>query len=447
MTPTMQQVRDIARQAWLYGTPVVEMYRTLYAQAIDAEDPNFKAPFNAIGNTARVFTPKDTAFITPNSDTPYSFLWMDLRAEPLVLQLPAIEPDRYCGVQLIDLYTHNVDYLGTRNTGNGGGTFLIAGPGWNGAVPSGVERVVRIESDIAYALIRTQLFDDADLARVREIQAGYRVQALSAYAGATPPPPAPRIDWPRPPQAGGASLDMFRCLNFMLQFAPPHPDEAALLGQFALLGIGAGLAFDERSLDVEGTAAMAAGIRDAREAYAQFAQSELATGRVTSADLFGTRKHLRNNYMYRYAGATLGIFGNSAQEAIYLAYFKDSQGRPLDAASHRYELRLPKGGLPPADAFWSITMYDGTSKLLVDNPLQRYLINSRMLASLQRDEDGGITLHVDRERPEPSREANWLPAPDGPFYCILRIYLPRAAVFDGTWKRPALEAVAEGSNA
>jgi len=444
MTPA--QARDIACEATLYAYPVVEMYRTLYAQAVDAQDRNFKAGFNRIGNTARVFTPADTAFITPNSDTPYSFLWMDLRAEPLVLQLPPIEADRYYSVQLIDLYTHNVAYLGTRDHGNGGGTFLIAGPDWRGAVPPGIDRVVQIESSIAYALFRTQLFNDADLDRVRAIQAGYSVGTLSAHAGSTPPPLAPPIDWPRPPQASGDSLAMFHCMNFMLGFAAPHPSEAELRARFALLGIGPGLAFDEQALDAEIAAAMLAGLRDTREQYARFAREQLATRRVTSADLFGTREHLQNNYLYRYAGATLGIFGNSAQEAVYLAYFADSQGRPLDAANHRYRLRMPNGGLPPADAFWSITMYDGASKLLVENPLQRYLVNSRMLQSLRVDDDGGITLEIQRERPAAAREPNWLPAPAGPFYCILRIYLPRATIASGAWQQPALEAVAESTS-
>jgi len=232
----------------------------------------------------------------------------------------------------------------------------------------------------------------------------------------------------------------------MLGSAAPHPGEAELRARFALLGIGPGLAFDEQALDAEIAAAMLAGLRDTREQYARFAREQLATRRVTSADLFGTREHLQNNYLYRYAGATLGIFGNSAQEAVYLAYFADSQGRPLDAANHRYRLRMPNGGLPPADAFWSITMYDGASKLLVENPLQRYLVNSRMLQSLRVDDDGGITLEIQRERPAAAREPNWLPAPAGPFYCILRIYLPRATIASGAWQQPALEAVAESTS-
>ena len=125
-------IRSIAKEAYLYGFPMVEAYKALYAQAVETGGANYKAPFNQIGNTAKVFTPKDTAIVTPNSDTPYSMMWMDLRAEPLVLTLPEIEATRFYHVRLIDLFTHNYAYLGQRATGSKGGHFLIAGPGFGG---------------------------------------------------------------------------------------------------------------------------------------------------------------------------------------------------------------------------------------------------------------------------------------------------------------------------
>ena len=177
----LEEARVIAKEAYLYAFPMVEAYKTLYAQAVDKGGPNYKAPFNQIGNTAQVFTPKDTAIITPNSDTPYSMMWMDLRAEPLVLTLPEIDAKRFYHVQLIDLYTHNFAYLGKRATGSKGGNFLVAGPNWKGETPAGIEKVVRSETEIAYALYRTQLFGAADLENVRKIQAQYKVQPLSAF--------------------------------------------------------------------------------------------------------------------------------------------------------------------------------------------------------------------------------------------------------------------------
>ncbi|MDE2035514.1 MAG: DUF1254 domain-containing protein, partial [Pseudomonas sp.] len=161
-TATPSEARAIAKEAYLYGFPVVEMYKTLYTQAVDKTGANFKAPFNHIGNTAQAITPKDTAIPTPNPDTPNSFVWLDLRAEPVVLTLPRIEDNRYYAVQLVDLYTQNFGYLGTRSTGNNGGHYMIAGPGWKGQQPTDIDRVVYSESNIAYALYRTQLFDEKD---------------------------------------------------------------------------------------------------------------------------------------------------------------------------------------------------------------------------------------------------------------------------------------------
>jgi hypothetical protein len=190
-TATPSEARAIAKEAYLYGFPVVEMYKTLYTQAVDKTGPNFKAPFNHIGNTAQVFTPKDTALVTPNSDTPYSFVWLDLRAEPVVLTLPKIEDYRYYSVQLID---------GTRSTGNNGGHYMIAGPDWKGQQPANIDRVVYSESNIAYALYRTQLFDEKDLGKVKQIQSGYKVQPLSSYLSQPKPDKPPKNgQWKLPP--------------------------------------------------------------------------------------------------------------------------------------------------------------------------------------------------------------------------------------------------------
>src|SRR5471032_937204 len=207
---TPQEARGIAKEAYLYGFPVVEMYKTLYTQAVDKGGPNFKAPFNKIGNTTKVFSPADTAFVTPNSDTPYSFVWMDLRTEPVVLPLPPIAENRYYSVQLIDLYTQNFAYLGTRSTGNKGGTFMIAGPGWQGQQPVNIDRLVRSESNIAYALYRTQLFDNEDLRKVKQIQNAYKVQTLSQVLKQPAPAAAPKIDWPKPTPAMSDGPDLFR---------------------------------------------------------------------------------------------------------------------------------------------------------------------------------------------------------------------------------------------
>lgn len=436
-----EEARGIAKEAYLYGFPVVEMYKTLYTQAVDKGGPNFKAPFNHIGNTAKVFTPKDTAFVTPNSDTPYSFVWMDLRAEPVVLTLPQIAEERYYSVQLIDLYTQNFAYLGTRSTGNKGGHFMIAGPDWKGQQPVNIDRLVRSESNIAYALYRTQLFDEKDLEKVKRIQNGYKVQTLSQYVKQPAPAAPAKIDWPKPTATMTDSPELFRYLNFMLAFAQPQDSEKDVLARFAKIGIVAGQPFDLKTLTAEQRKALDDGIADAKAEFAAFKKDKVDTHQITSGDFFGTRDHLNNNYLYRYAGANMGIFGNSADEAAYMGYFVDSEGKPVNGARHSYTLHFAKDQLPPADAFWSLTMYDAKTKLLVQNHKKRYLINSRMLPHLKRDADGGLTLYVQHSEPLKDQRSNWLPAPHGPFYAVLRVYLPKPEVANGQWKLPALTPI------
>ena len=221
---------------------MVDSYRIQYAYFVDRESPEFKAPWNQLHNIPRVYTPDDKAVQTPNSDTPYSLVGMDLRAEPIVLTVPAIEKERYFSIQLIDAYTFNFDYIGSRTTGNDGGSFLIAGPGWKGETPKGVKKVIRSETELVLAVYRTQLFNPGDLDNVKKVQAGYKAQPLSAFLGSPRPKAAPAIDFIKPltPEAQKTSLEFFNVLNFVLQFCPTHPSETELMARFAKIGVGAG---------------------------------------------------------------------------------------------------------------------------------------------------------------------------------------------------------------
>jgi hypothetical protein len=437
---TPQEARAIAKEAFIYGFPAVEGYKTLYKQAVKSGTRNFRAPFNAIGHSADVATPDDTWVVTVNSDTPFSFIWMDLRAEPLVITMPKIEPERYYSVQLIDLYTHNFAYLGTRPFGNSGGNFVIAGPGWDGPQPDGVRAVISCETQIAYALFRTQLYNPDDLDNVKKVQAGYRVQTLSQFLGTPAPDAAPAIEWPKPSEGMTESASLFEYLNFLLQFCPTHATEEELMKRFATLGIGSGLSFDAESLPPDVRKAVADGLADVEPAMAEI-MKRVNAGKLTSGDVFGTREFLQNNYLFRFAGAKLGLYGNSREEAFYTGYFVDAEGKPLDASTGNYALRFEKGELPPADAFWSLTMYDGKTQFLVANPINRYLINSTTLDSFVYGDDGSLTIHLQKDSPGAEQEPNWLPAPDGPFYAILRFYLPKPEVIAGEWLPPAVQKV------
>ena len=436
---TPAEIRAIAKEAYIYGYPMVDSYRIQYAYFVDTKNPEYKAPWNELRNFSRVFTPEDKAVQTPNSDTPYSFLGMDLRAEPIVLTVPAIEKERYFSIQLIDAYTFNFDYIGSRATGNGGGSYLIAGPGWNGETPKGVSKVIRAETELVLAPYRTQLFNPADIENVKKVQAGYRVQALSAFLGQPAPKVAPPIHFIRPltPEEQRISLQFFDILNFVLQFCPTHASERELMGRFAKIGVGAGRNFDAAKLSPESKAAIEQGMADAWADYAAL-QERIDAKEVTSGDTFGTREFLKNNYLYRMAAAVLGIYGNSKQEAMYPIYSVDSDGRKLDGAN-RYSLRFAPGQLPPVNAFWSLTMYELPSSLLSAIPLNRYLLNSPMLPQFKRDAEGGLTLLIQNESPGEEMEANWLPAPKGPFFMAMRLYWPKADALEGKWTAPLLK--------
>lgn len=437
--PGAAEIRAIAKEAYIYGYPLVDSYRIQHAYFVDRANPEFKAPYNTLLNVARVFTPDDRATQTPNSDTPYSLLGLDLRAEPLVVTVPPVAGNRYYSIQLIDAYTFNFDYIGSRTTGNGGGSFLVAGPNWHGEAPPGIARVIRCETELAFGLYRTQLLAPDDIEEVRRIQAGYRVQPLSAFLGRVAPAAAPAIDFIAPlmPQQQRDSLDVFRILNFVLRFCPTHPSEVALMRRFARIGIGAGLPFDAATLTPETQAAFAQGIADAWTDFNGIRQ-RLDRGEVTSGQALGTREFLRNDYLLRMLAAVVGIYGNSREEAIYPLFTVDRDGAPL-TGTNRYTLRFAADQLPPVNAFWSVTMYRMPESLLVANPLNRYLLNSPMLPAFVRDVDGGITFDIQTGSPRPGREANWLPAPDGPFLVVMRLYWPKPAAFDGSWQVPRMQ--------
>ncbi len=436
------EARAIAKEAYVYGFPLVDNYRILHSYFVDAGNPEYKAPWNQIHNTARVYTPDDKAIQTPNSDTPYSQLGLDLRAEPVVLSFPAVEKGRYYSAQFIDLYTFNFAYVGSRATGNGAGSYLVAGPRWKGAKPKGIKAVIRSETDFVFVLYRTQLFDAADIDKVKQVQAGYKVQPLSGFLGRGAPPAARAVDFIKPlsGEEQRKSLEFFDVLNFVLQFCPTHPSEQALMARFAKLGIGAGKKFDAQALPADVRAAVAEGMSDAWKAFQEHKTTKTDTGIESSADAFGTRAHLKNNYLRRMSGAVLGIYGNSKEEAIYPAYFVDADKQKLDGGQ-RYRLRFPPGQLPPANAFWSLTLYELPSSLLYANAANRYLINSSMLPRLTRDPDGGTTLSVQHDAPAADKEPNWLPAPKGPFFAVLRVYWPKAMALNGKWKAPPMQRV------
>lgn len=441
---TEQQAIALVKDAYTYGYPIVDSYRVQHSYFIDKASPEYKGEWNQVHNVARVFTPKDTAIQTPNSDTPYSFVGVDLRTEPMVISVPKVDDKRYYSIQMIDMFTHNFDYIGSRATGNDAGNFLLVGPDWKGKVPKNIKKVIRAETDLAFLLYRTQLFDDKDIENVKQIQDQYKITPLSTFVAKKAPKAKPAINFIQPLtlEEQKKSPEFFNILNFTLQYTNVDPSEKQLLKSFEQIGVKAGQPFEISKLDPVVQAAIPKGIEQAWASLQDRKVNYLDKGLIKSSDGFTTREKLNGRYLDRMMGAVYGIYGNSAEEAIYPTYFVDSTGQPLDG-KNKYQITFPAGKLPPAKSFWSITMYTMPDSLLYDNELNRYLINSSMENQLTKNKDGSITLYLQNEAPTANEKANWLPAPKGPFASIMRIYWPEQSVIDGTWQAPALKKVSK----
>jgi hypothetical protein len=446
----LAELRAVVEEAYLYGLPMVVGYKVMHDFFIDRQSGQFKAPINQLHNEARVFTPRDTAISTPNSDTPYSMVMLDLRAEPMVLCMPKIDPARYYDVQLIDLYTDNYGYIGSRSTGSDAGCYLVAGPDWNGTAPASIAKTFRSETRFSLVVYRTQLFNPADMPNVQKVQAGYSVKTLSAFTGGAKPPAAPEVKWPAfKPTA--FSTEFVPYLNFLLQFAPATGTaevEKPMRERFATVGIGAGLKPGGEPMTAAVKAAMGEAMKAALAEIGHTAESvgTLVNGWNIGAAA-GDREFYNGNWALRAAAAKLGIYGNSEAEAVYPFTRNDINGIVLDGAKHTYQMSFAAGQLPPVNAFWSITMYDGRTQLLIDNPIKRYLINSPMLPGLKKNADGSLTVYIQKDSPGKDKEANWLPAPNGPMFIVMRMYWPKTeapSVYPlgkGAWQPPAVVPV------
>ena len=443
-TPSPKETKAIAEEAIIYGLPLSMYYKIMNQYAIDKDSGQFKAPFNTIKNEPKVYTPADTAIVTPNSDTPYSFLFLDLRAEPVVLCVPEIAKDRYYSVMLTSQYTFNFGYIGSRATGNGAGCYAVAGPGWKGATPAGVKKVFTSETEFALATYRTQLFNAADIDNVKAIQAKYEAKPLSAFLGKPAPATAPAIDWPKI-DAATEKKDVLSYLPFLLQFAPPIGPaavEVPLRQKFARIGIEAGKQFPTVKLTNADKAAVAEAAKAAATAIKAKIETmgKLVNGWTVVNSGIGDRALYDGDWTQRAAVAVAGILANDPAEAVYPITRKDGNGQPLDGSKHNYTLTFPADEFPPVNAFWSVTMYDGKTQLLIKNSIDRYLINSPMLPDLKKNADGSLTVYIQKDEPtDPVQKANWLPAPDGPIYIVMRLYWPKEAALNGKWQPPGIK--------
>lgn len=451
---TPSEAKQIAKEAYIYGLPLVLNYKTMYNYVIDKKSPEYKGDFNSLGCEARVYTPKDIAIVTPNSDTPYCMIWGDMRVEPLVFTIPEIEKERFYEVQLIDLYTHNFAYISTVATGNVPGKYLLTGPDWKGEIPQGITKVIPAETQFLFAIYRTQLFNPNDIESVKNIQDAYRVEPLSSYLKTKAPIAAATLDYPKWKEGTQFSAEGFGYLDFMLNLVQTPEEEQKLMKRFAKIGLGTDEEFDINSFSSEIQNAIEEGVKEGFSDIEEFAK-KASTDSLSSAKIFGTRSFLQKSakenynldefFIMRAVAAHQGLYGNSGDEAIYPTYLVDADGTPFDASKNNYKLTFKKGEFPPVTAFWSLTMYDGKTQLLIDNPLNRYLLNSSMMEQFVFNKDGSLTLYVQKDSPGKKLESNWLPTPNGPFYAVMRLYGPKKEAIEGKWISPAL-TINKGGN-
>jgi hypothetical protein len=446
--PSLLEAKDIAEEGFIYGLPLVMNYAVMQEYSVDKNSGQFKAPFNEINNLHHVATPEDTAVITPNSDTPYSTIWLDLRAEPMVISVPTVERERYYSVMLVDGNTYNFGYIGTRATGTEPGDYLVVGPDWKDGTPSGIKKVFRSTTPFTLAVIRTQLFNAGDMLNVEKIQSGYKAQPLSAFLKQPAPPAASKIDF-LPATTAGIKANFFQYLDAALQFVPETPKDKAIRAKLARIGIGPGKTFVFKDLSLEHKAEILVGMKQGDDKVDKWlASGNKVINGWNVGSFFGDEAFYNGDWVMRAGAAKGGIYGNDAVEAMYPYTRTDATGEPLDGSKHKYAITFAPGELPPVNAFWSVTMYDGKSQLLVKNPINRYLINSPMLSGMKKDADGSLTLYLQKDNPGADKQANWLPAPDDKIYLVMRLYWPKPTppsilpAGEGTWRPPGVKQVA-----
>lgn len=399
-----------ARTAYIYGLPIVDLYRILHNFALDTTSPEFKAPLNAVSHSRALADPSDRSIVAINVDTPYSYAWLDLRGGPVELAMPPVPQGRYMSAQVVDLYTYIVGYVSPRTTGGVGQTTLIVGPSWDGSNP-GQLPVFDCPTDLCLVLFRTQLFDDDDMVNVEALQNAVGVRSLAAHPLPAPTPIEP-VDVRTPP-----AREFLRVLGWMLDLMPVLPDEIEIRAS-----INALIAAGEQMDDV-----IVAGLQQGMADVTARMQSVRSSG-----EIFGSREFLGHDYLTRAAGAFLGILGNAAEEYLGVGYQADANGEMFDG-SYRYAIRFTPESVPPVGAFWSITVYDA-DRLLYANDLNRYVLGSRQFADIAVDADGTRTIRIQHDRP--AEISGWLPCPSGPFSLAFRTYLPGDAIRDGKWTAP-----------
>ena len=441
-TLTPEQAKQIAEEAYIYAFPMLDHYKMMFALAIYPESGAYEGPFNTIINKSVLLGPEYTTIVRPNNDTFYTIIWFNLTGGPMVLKVPAVVDNRCYSFQIVDKYTDNIDYIGTRATGFDAGAYLFVGPNWKGEKPEGINRIIKSEGNYLVAVGRTQVFNPIDIDAAKAVQANYKVQTLNDFLGkeTTSQVIAPAIPPYNPEKVTG--VEFITYLNAIMADGKVHESERALFEKFAKIGIGPGKSFDVEAMDSSIVNAIKEGIVSAQAKIKAESSmlGEQRNGWQLISGAFGTREAMKGKYLTRAAAAYFGLWGNDLEEAFYPESSVDGMGDALDGSKHNYVLHFDKDEIPPVKAFWSLSMYKLPEQLFIENEIDRYVISSAT-EGLQYNNDGSLDVYIQKENPGKDKVSNWLPAHDGLFSLQARLYWPSPENLNPLYVMPVIKEV------
>lgn len=432
----------LATDAYIYGYPLVTMEMTRRVLTNVASPEGTKAP---MGQIIKLRHYPDASFrdvTAPNADTLYTTSFFDVGKEPWVLSIPDMQ-GRYFLMPMLDGWTNVFQVPGKRTTGTNAQTYAITGPGWKGTLPAGVKEY-KSPTSMVWLLGRIYCTGTPeDYAAVHKLQDEFKLVPLSAYGKAYTPPPGkvdPSTDMKTPVREQVNRMDAaayFTLLCELMKTNPPSDADAAQLARFARIGIVPGQSFDASKLKADFVKRVP--VVGFERIMLQFKINKAVTHAngwafTTRTGIYGT------DYLMRGLVTAIGLGANRPQDAVYPTSKADAEGHAYSGKA-KYVMRFPKGHLPPAEGFWSLTMYNG-GYFFVDNPLNRYSISARQ--DLKTNPDGSTDLYIQHESPGKDKESNWLPAPSGDFILMMRLYWPSEtdpSIINGTWTIPAAKKV------
>jgi hypothetical protein len=440
-TVTEQEARAIAVDAYLYFYPLITMdfTRKVFTNIEPGKVPG-RGPMNTFQSMHSYPPASDKAVVRYNFDTLYSAAWLDMSNEPMVVSAPDTN-GRYYLLPMLDMWTDVFASPGWRTTGTKAANFLVTPPGWSGTVPSDMARI-EAPTPIVWIIGRTKTDGPADYEAVNKIQAGYKVTPLSQWGQPVVPVKAtidPTVDMKTPPKTQVDTMSAERYFAYaaeLLKTIPPHVTDEPMIAQLRKIGFERGKSFDAQKLEPAIRKALADAPAEAQRLMTWKMQTlaRVANGWSMNTDTMGV---YGNYYLKRAVVTQVGLGANLPEDAIYPVNLADETGRPLDGA-HAYTLHFEKGGTPPANAFWSITLYDSEG-FQVANPLNRFNLSSWM--PLKYNADGSLDLYFQNDNPGGDKQANWLPAPKGAFNLLLRLYAPKSEALTGKWNPPPVTRV------